>query len=97
MAKRIMAAVRKQYSGKLREGKARKWVNYPDNFLAMTIQTRDGSFAIHVKGRPEDFDAPTLELKPDRPGYSRFKLQRPDQLEDTIKVILESARRTAQR
>lgn len=55
MAERLLAEIRQRYPGELHEGMARKWVNHPENFVALTIQNRDQSFAIHVKGEPQDF------------------------------------------
>jgi hypothetical protein len=92
MAKAILAELRSRYPGHLVEGLVRKWVNHPGNFVALTIQNRDQSFAVHVKGEPEEFDAPTLDMKPDRGSYSRFKLQHPNQLADALRVILSFAR-----
>lgn len=94
MAEQLLPEIRSQYPGELHEGQARKWVNHPENFMALTIQNRDQSFAIHVKGEPEDFSAPTLEIKPDRGSYSRFKLKGQEQLNDAISVILASAKAT---
>jgi hypothetical protein len=91
-AKKILTRLREKYDGQMKEGKARKWVNYPDNFLALVIQPRDNSFAIHVWGRPNKFSASSLEIKPDRSRYSRFKLAKPSQIDDALRVILESAR-----
>lgn len=94
MAERLLAEIRNSYPGELHEGLARKWVNHPENFVALTIQNRDQSFAIHVKGEPHEFSAPTLDIKADRGSYSRFKLKDEDQLPDAIAVILASARAT---
>ena len=93
MAEELLSAVRQRYPGKLNEGKARKWVNLPDNFFALTIQNRDMSFAVHVKGAPSDFVAPSLDIKKDRGTYSRFKLKNATQLRDTVHVILASAQK----
>jgi hypothetical protein len=93
MITELLQEVRKHYPGKMVEGQARKWVNEPSNFVALTIQHRDESFAIHVKGSPKDFLAPTLDIRPDRGSYCRFKLQGAKQLQDAIKTILASASR----
>src|SRR5262245_6931572 len=93
MARSLLGELRRHHPGHLYEGLARKWVNDPENFVAITIQPRDRSLAIHVKGNPSDFDAPSLEIKDDRPSYSRFKLGHPDQLNDAIQVVLLSATR----
>ena len=97
MGERLLAQVRRNHPREMREGQARKWVNYPDNFLAMVIQPRDKSFAVHIKGNPDSFDAPSLDIKPDRGSYSRFKLQHHSQLADAIQVVLVSARRSTGR
>jgi hypothetical protein len=68
--------------------------NHPGNLVALTIQNRDQSFAVHVKGEPKDFSAPSLDIKPDRGSYSRFKLKHESQSEDTIRVVLASAHRS---
>jgi hypothetical protein len=94
MGTELLAEIRKHYPGKLIEGQARKWVNYPGNFVALTIQNRDQSFAIHVKGRPEDFKAPTLDIRPDRGTYCRFKLETERQYQDAAQVVLQSASRS---
>ena len=94
MAKQLLAEIRRRHRGHLHEGQARKWVNHPSNFVAITIQPRDQSLAVHVKGDPNEFNAPTLDIKPDRPSYSRFKLERAAQLPDAIRAILASAQRS---
>jgi hypothetical protein len=91
-AEQILKTVRSRYQGQMKEGKARKWVNYPDNFLALVIQPRDESFAIHVWGEPQRFQPGKLEIKRDRASYSRFKLESSGQLADALRVIMESAR-----
>lgn len=94
---RLLKRVRTEFSGALREGQNRKWVNYPDNFVAITIQHRDRSFAVHVKGRPDQFLKGSLVLKDDRPGYSRFKLARAVDVKEATDVVLRSARSSARR
>jgi hypothetical protein len=92
LAKELLGQVRAHLPGELHEGLARKWVNSPLNCLAITIQPRDGSLAIHVKGNPDDFGPCSLTIKSDRPSYSRFKINSPDQLGEAIRVVLASAR-----
>lgn len=94
MARRLLHEIRNRYPGRLVEGLARKWVNYPENFLAITIQNRDQSFAIHVKGNPTHFGGRALDIRPDRGSYCRFKLQHESQLQEAINVILASASRS---
>ena len=91
---RILSEIRARYPGYLREGLARKWVNHPGNYMAITIQNRDRSFAIHVKGSPKQFNARSIDIKADRGSYCRFKLRHDSQFDDALKVILASARST---
>jgi len=92
-AEQLLSAVRQEFPGEVEEGLARKWVNYPRNFFAITIQPRDVSFAIHIKGHPNHFAAPSLDIKMDRSSYSRFKLSNANQLSDAIGVVMMSGRR----
>jgi hypothetical protein len=92
-AEQLLSAVRQEFPGELCEGLARKWVNHPNNFFAVTIQPRDGSFAIHIKGHPNQFTASSLDIKVDRSSYSRFKLSNASQLSDAIRVVMISGRR----
>jgi len=94
IAERLLVEIRRCYRGQLHEGTQRRWVNYPGNFVVMAIQNRDQSLAVYVKGRPEEFDAPTLDIRPDRQGYSRFKVQTETHFFDALRVILASARRS---
>lgn len=94
---RLLKRVRTEFAGALREGLNRKWVNYPENFVAITIQHRDRSFAVNVKGRPDQFLKGSLVLKDDRPGYSRFKLERAGDVKEATEVVLRSARSSTRR
>lgn len=71
-----------------------KYVQAPDNFWTIRPQPRDGSFRITVRGKPEAFTATrTLELKPDMTGYSSFKVERPSQIEDLIRILRQVRRK----
>lgn len=91
IARRFLSSIRESYSGNLREGQGRKWVNYPDNFVAITIQNRDQSLAINVRGHIDNWADLSVEPKPDRPGYLRFKLSRECQIEDALRLVRASA------
>lgn len=91
LGEQLLERIRSQYPGELHEGLARKWVNYPDNFFAMTIQNRDQSFAIHVRGRADRVSGSSLDVRPDRGSYCRFKITKPSQLDDALRAILQSA------
>lgn len=90
LGKQLLLNIRREFPGDLVQGKARKWVNSPDNFFAITIQHKDRSYAVHVKGKREDFNTKTLDIRPDRSSYLRFKISDWSQLEEAISVILKS-------
>jgi hypothetical protein len=93
LIKDLLDGVRQRHPGELWEGQARKWVNSPDNFVAITIQPRDRSFAIYARGESDAYDAlSSIDVRRDRPGYVRFKLYKASQLEDALKIVLRSAR-----
>lgn len=91
----LLEGFRSSYPGRLLEGKSRKWTNQPSNFVAITIQNRDRSFAISIRDVPEAKDS-RLGPKPDRPGYLRFKVSGHDDLAEAFRLILASARRVRQ-
>jgi hypothetical protein len=88
----IIADLRRQYPGHFQEGLARKWTNQPGSFVALTIQPRDRSLAIHVKGAPADFSAPSLDIRRGTDGYCRFKVDDVAQLADAGRVVQAAAR-----
>jgi len=94
MAQHLLQEIRRHYPGEMQEGLARKYVNWPHNFFALTIQNRDESLAVHIKGEPHQFSTNQIKLKRDRGSYSRFKLSKQSQVTEAIEVILTSARRT---
>lgn len=71
-----------------------KYVQAPDNFWTIRPQPRDQSFRITVRGRPEVFsNAGSLQIKPDMGSYSSFKVERPSQIEDLIRVLKQVRRK----
>jgi len=86
---KLLQSVRSKFSGDLTFYEASgKYVEAPDNFWTIRPQPRDKSFRITVRGRPESFKTPaTLELKPDMPGYSSFKVARIGQVEEFLRVL----------
>lgn len=70
----LLDALRDEFTGELVVGQGRKWVNSPANFVAFTIQNRDQSLAVTVRGEPDRHPNTPLALRRDRPGYSRFKV-----------------------
>jgi len=91
----LLREVRSQFPGDLAfYPKSGKYVQAPDNFWTIRPQPRDGSFRITVRGKPDSFTTTrSLELKPDMTGYSSFKVKRPSQIEDLIRVLKQVRRR----
>ena len=92
LATSLVEGIREKHHGKMVEGQGRKWINSPDNFVAMTIQNRDRSLAISIKDVVEAKGS-ALNPKPDRPGYLRFKVSSAGDLQEAKRLILASARR----
>lgn len=89
----LIRNIRKIHPGRLVEGQSRKWLNHPDNFVAITIQNRDRSLAVSIRDVPEAHNSELLP-KRDRPGYLRFKISKPADLGEALKLISASARRS---
>ncbi len=83
----FLSRVRNFSNDRLHEGKHRKWVTYPRNFLALTIQNRNKQFCVHVKKTSvlSSLNG-TLDIRDDRPGYVRFWLRDETQLEAAVKA-----------
>ena len=67
-----------------------KWVGSPDNFVTVRVQeTRKKDLAITVYGKPVDFETlnPRLEIRGDRPSYSRFNISSRDDVPDALQII----------
>ena len=73
-------------------GKNRRWVANP-NVVTITVQdARANNLRITVYGKPYEFEdtKPSLDIKDDMAGYSRFVLNSDSQLPSAIKVIQHS-------
>lgn len=88
----ILDGIRNEFKGELVAVQGRKWVHSPANFVALTIQNRDQSIAITVRGEPEKHPNTPLHLKRDRPGYSRFKVTSPSEVGRAMMHIRCAAR-----
>jgi hypothetical protein len=85
----LLGAVRTKFPGELKfyEDSGR-YIDTPDNFWTIKPQSRDVSFRITVRGTAESFHGVrTLQLKPDRHGYSTFKIARAGQIDDFIRLL----------
>jgi len=84
---------RKHFRGTLTNTKSGKFVEKPDNYWTVKIQPRDKSLAITVRGEPDKFSVTDqIELKRDRPGYSRFKIRNTNQILSAISIIRQAER-----
>ncbi len=89
---RVLNAVRERYEFKLIEGNGRKWTSAPSNFLAITIQNQKKQFLISVKADPSVHSFARINLKQSRRPYCEFHLNSVSQIEETVMVILASAK-----
>lgn len=93
-AKELLRRIRGREAGDLQRGQRLNFKNTPDNFWYVIVQPTVQALSITVRGRPSSFDSvPGLALVNDRPGYTRFKLTRPDQVEGALRTIWSSRRR----
>ncbi len=93
LGQNFLSRVRQFSKDVLREGQHRKWVTYPKNFLALTIQNRNQQFCVHVKKSTElDRLTDVLDIRDDRPGYVRFWLKDDIQLEAAVRAAKASYR-----
>lgn len=87
MIQNFLKRIREFSDDRLQEGKHRKWVTYPKNFLALTIQNRNKQFCVHVKKtRALVSLSDVLDIRDDRPGYVRFWLKNESQCDAAIKA-----------
>jgi hypothetical protein len=89
----VLKAVRSTEAGDLKRGQRLNFKNTPDNFWYVIVQPRAQSLSITVRGLPERFQPSALKLKMDRPGYTRFILDRPDQVDEALRIIHQSRRK----
>jgi uncharacterized Fe-S cluster-containing radical SAM superfamily protein len=71
-------------NGLIFHSKSDKWVASPNNFVTIKVQDkRKSGLAITVYGNPDKFgNIPSdLVIKPDRRSYSRFNIDRENQLQ----------------
>lgn len=91
-ARLLLQTVRSEYPGDLERGQRYNFKNTPDNFWYVIVQPQAQALSITVRGRPDRFTS-SLELKEDRPGYTRFKVASPDHVQEAMKVIRASRKR----
>ncbi len=89
-ARKLLDAIRAKYPGDLKRGLARNFSNTPDNFWYVIVQPRIGGLSITVRGAPSRFGQTKLQLKDDRPGYTRFKVTTPDDVVEACQIIFSA-------
>lgn len=89
----ILREVRTRYPGDLQRGKRSNFKNTPDNFWYVIVQPRAQSLSITVRGRPERFESEVLEIKQDRPGYTRFIIKEMSEVPEALRIIEHSKRK----
>lgn len=92
-ALRILDEIRSRHPGDLQRGKRSNFKNTPDNFWYVIVQPRAQSLSITVRGRPSRFRPEKLTLKDDRPGYTRFTLKHPSEVDEAVRIIEQSKRK----
>ena len=89
----ILREVRHRNPGDLSRGKRHNFSNTPDNFWYVIVQPTSQSLSITVRGKPDQFRPTSLEVKDDRPGYTRFKLRDPAEIDAALAIIGASKRK----
>jgi hypothetical protein len=90
----LLKGVRAQSAGDLRPlSNGLRFQETPDNFWFVTIQPRDKSLSIVVRGLPNHFATTRLKVVEDRRPYSRFKIKSMADLADAVAVVLSAVRR----
>jgi hypothetical protein len=89
----ILKRVREHFPGSLKAVGARRFQETPDNFWFVTIQPRDQSLSVTVRGLPDRFNVTSLRVVMDRPPYSRFKVRGMSDVAEAVRVILNAVRK----
>lgn len=90
---KLFEQVRAENPGDLKRGNRLNFSNTPDNFWYVIVQPRAQSLSVTVRGEPRRFGISSLELKTDRPGYTRFSVSRLSEVSEAIRLIAQSKRR----
>lgn len=89
----LLRAIRAKSPGDLKRGERLNFSNQPDNFWYVIIQPRVQALSITVRGLPERFAPSSLELKVDRPGYTRFSVHGTGDIAEALRIIGLSKRK----
>jgi hypothetical protein len=91
-----LSAIRKEFPGQLRyyPPPTERFVESNGNWWAVKIQPRSGDLAVIFRGALDEIYVPSsIELKPDRHGYLRFKIAREEQIPEALTVLKQARRR----
>lgn len=89
----LIHEVRRRWGGDLKRGERNNFSNTPDNFWYVIVQPRVQALSVTVRGTRDKFREPKLELRPDRPGYTRFIVRSPDEVPEALRLIEQSKRK----
>ncbi len=89
----LLREVRQRWPGDLHRGERNNFSNTPDNFWYAIVQPRVQALSITIRGAPNRFHSESLELRVDRPGYTRFTVRSPDDVPEALRLIGQSKRR----
>ena len=92
-AEHLLKRVRATCAGDLRKGRRLEFVNRPDNVWHLAIQPRAQSLSIRVRGSPERFASSPFHLRLYRGRYTRFVIDRPEEVEEASRIIRDAERR----
>lgn len=84
----ILTAMRDSNGGYFQKTSSGRFVNRPNNFWTVKVQPRDRSLRFTVRGSLSRFGRdPGIEMRPDRNGYSTFKLSEAGQRDRAIAIL----------
>lgn len=83
----ILERVRLLYRGDLRPAPSRRFVESPEPFWSITVQPRDRSFAIQVKGTPNLFTPSSLDMHINSGSNTRFKVHGTGDVPEALRII----------
>jgi hypothetical protein len=87
VAEALLRNIRQEFPGDLRECKRRLFVEDYYNFWAIQVQPRAGNLMIFIKGDKGRFLPSRFELKPARSAYTRFYIDRIDEVQPALELI----------
>jgi len=66
-----------------------KYISRPENFVTIKPQEQAMNLAFTISGYPQSFENidASFEIKPDMGSYSRFNIDKVDQIRDCVRII----------